>query len=75
MVADRAPEDIWQEVLRTAALIRGYQPLLEEIEEKMLEGLSGKDADALVEVVADAQILVDLLYQLERRKPTFEQAG
>lgn len=69
----RAPGDLWQEVLRTAELIRRYQPLLETIEEKMFDGLTGEDADALVEVVSDAQILVSLISQLERQWPAFRE--
>jgi len=78
-MADRAAEEIWQEALRTAALIDSYLPFFEEIEGRMELGgqmfdrLSREDSDTLVGFVSDAQILVNLIHQLEPQHPAFKQ--
>jgi hypothetical protein len=70
---ERPTQDIWDEIRRTVALIEGYQPLLDQIEQKVLLGdLSGEDARALTEVVADTQILCSLIRDLERRDVRFD---
>ena len=34
----RAAIEVWEEIVRTAALIRGYTPMLEEIERRLMRG-------------------------------------
>jgi hypothetical protein len=67
---DRRPAtDLWNEIVRTAALIRGYEPMLEKVRERLLfDRLTGDDARNLTEIVSDAQILVGLIEELDRRR-------
>ncbi len=66
-------QEIWDEIRRTVTLIEGYHALFDEVEHKLLSReLSGDDAEALVQVVADAQILCGLIRNLERRGIQFD---
>jgi hypothetical protein len=63
----RPAEEIWQEILRTAELIRTYQPGLGEIAMRIAgDQASGKDARQLAEVASDAMILVALIDEFRR---------
>jgi hypothetical protein len=70
---ERSSAEIWAEVLRTAAVIRGHQPTIDRVEEKIMsDRLGGDDASALAQIVSDAIILAGLVEQLERRTASFD---
>ena len=66
----RAAIEVWEEIVRTAALIRGSGPTLDKIRERVLyDSLTAVDAKAMTEIVSDALILVSLIEQLDRKRP------
>ena len=70
---ERSRQQIWDEITRTAELIRGYRPSLEDLEDKILTGeLEAEDSKVLIELAADAEILAGLIEQLQGRGVTFE---
>lgn len=65
----RAAIEVWEEIVRTAVLIREYGSTLDKIGERVLfDSLTGDDAKAMSEIVSDALILVSLIEQLDRRR-------
>ena len=69
---ERSNQEIWEEIVRTAALIRGYEPTLSKLEKKLLFGELSEDAAVLPQLASDAQILAGLIEQLQRRGATFD---
>jgi hypothetical protein len=65
---EKTNQDIWNEALRTAELLRRIEPTLKPMEEVIM-GTRPATKDILpVDYVADAQILTELLLQLKDRK-------
>jgi hypothetical protein len=65
----RTAKSVWEEIVRTAALIRAYDPALDEVRGRILhDALTPADAKFLSEIVSDALILVSLIEQLEHRR-------
>ena len=70
MTTETSKQETWDEIVRTAQLIRGYGPLFERVAKKIVFGeLSGDDARDLTEVYSDALILCSLIEKLERTRP------
>jgi hypothetical protein len=60
-------QDIWNEALRTAELLRQIEPTLKAMED-VVAGVRPATKDILpVDYIADAQILTGLLLQLKAR--------
>ena len=67
---NREKQDLWDEIVRTAALIEGYEPLLTDVASKAMDSeLRGEDAERLLEVVSDARILSGLVARLAAARP------
>jgi hypothetical protein len=65
---EKTNQDIWNEALGTAELLRRIEPTLKPMEEVIM-GIRPATKDILpVDYVADAQILTELLLQLKDRK-------
>lgn len=65
----RAASEVWEEIVRTSAQIRGYRSMLEGIEGRLLDdSLTGDDAKAMSQVVSDAELLASLIGQLDQRR-------
>jgi hypothetical protein len=70
---ERSNQEIWEEITRTAQLIRGYGESLRGLEQRILVGeLAAEDSRVLVELASDAEILAGLIEQLQRRGVTFK---
>jgi hypothetical protein len=70
---DRSRQEIWGEITRTAELVRGYRPSLENLENKIATGeLEAKDSQVLIELASDAEILAGLIEQLQHLGVTFD---
>jgi hypothetical protein len=64
---EKTNQDIWNEALRTAELLRRIEPTLDRMHEVIM-GMRPATKDTLpVDYVADAQILTKLLLQLKAR--------
>lgn len=63
----KASQELWEEALRTAELLRRIEPTLEPME-KAIVGRHPLNLDKLpVDYVSDAQILTQLLLELKAR--------
>ena len=66
-IADKSNEELWEETLRTAQLLKEMEQSLESMEQ-VIAGTKQPDKDCMpVQFVSDAQVLTQLLLALKDR--------
>jgi hypothetical protein len=62
---NKTNKEIWEEIVRTAHLLRSMEPELKCAEYQLVENGASKNLDFPVEYISDALILTELILSLD----------